>query len=296
MHDTIKKFQKFSDSSHFSMASSGEIAATKLKKLYRVKFADSWRKSFPIGRVNDNPHAFYCTIPCKKSVFYAHMVINDVKQHCKGTIHKQNEKAIKMTRKISFSSSNSDDSDFKHQILRSEVKHTNFFIQHNIPFAVADHLSLMYQELFPDSKIAKNFKCSRTKTTCIMNQAMRPLLRNELTEYMKEEPFSLLNDGSSDTGLKKMNAVAVNIFDVNRSKKVECKFYDMCVTTGEHSGKAENIFSAIDSTMTNDGVDWNNLVSIGLDNTNSNMGIRNSIKSRILQKNSDVFCLVVAAI
>ena len=63
----------------------------------------------------------------------------------------------------------------------------------------------------------------------------------------------------------------------------------MCVTTGEHSGKAENIFSAIDSTMTNDGVDWNNLVSIGLDNTNSNMGIRNSIKSRILQKNSDVF-------
>ena len=61
-------------------------------------------------------------------------------------------------------------------------------------------------------------------------------------------------------------------------------------------GKAENIFSVIDSTMTNDGVDWNNLVGIGLDNTNSNMGIRNSIKSRILQKNSDVLCLVVAAI
>ena len=120
-----------------------------------------------------------------------------------------------MIQKISFLSSSSDDSDFKRQVLRSEVKHTNFFIQHNIPFAVADHLSLMYQELFPDSKIAKNFKCSRTKTTCIMNQAMRPLLRNELTEYMKEEPFSLLNDGSSDTGLKKMNAVVVNIFNVN---------------------------------------------------------------------------------
>ena len=99
----------------------------------------------------------------------------------------------------------------------------------------------------------------------------------------------MLNDGSSDTGLKKMNTVAVNIFDVNRSKKVECKFYDMCVTTGEHSGKAENIFSAIDSIMMNDGVDWNNLVNIGLDNTNSNMGIRNCIKSRILQKNSDLF-------
>ena len=84
----------------------------------------------------------------------------------------------------------------------------------------------MYQELFPDSKIAKNFKCSPTKTTCVMNQSMRPSLRNELTEYMKEEPFSFFNDGSSDTGLKKMNAV--NILDFNRSKKVECKFI-VCV-------------------------------------------------------------------
>ena len=170
--------------------------------MYKAKFADSWTKIFPIGRVNENPHAFYC-IPCKKSVSCAYMGINDVKEHCKGTIHKQNEEAIKMTRKISFSSSNSDDSDFKRQVLRSEVKHTNFFIQHNIPFAVADHLSLMYQELFPDSKIAKNFKCSRTKTTCIMNQAMRPLLRNELTEYMKEEPFFCLMMGQVIQDLKR---------------------------------------------------------------------------------------------
>ena len=120
-----------------------------------------------------------------------------------------------------------------------------------------------------------------------MNQAMRPLLRNELTEHMREEPFSLLNDGSSDTGLKNMNAVAVNIFDVNQSKKVECKFY-MCGTTGEHSSKAENIISAIDSTMMNDSVAWNNLGSIGFDNTNSNMGIRNSIKWKTLQKSSGV--------
>ena len=103
------------------MASSGEPAAKKGKNVYKVKFSDSWTKSFPIGRVNDNP--------CKKSVSCAHMGINDVKEHCKGTIHKQNEEAIKMTRKISFSSSNSDDSDFKRQVLRSEVKHTNFIIQ-----------------------------------------------------------------------------------------------------------------------------------------------------------------------
>ena len=54
MHNTIKKFNKFSGSSHFNMVSSGEPAAKEAKKVCKVKFADSWTKSFPIGRVNDN--------------------------------------------------------------------------------------------------------------------------------------------------------------------------------------------------------------------------------------------------
>ena len=152
------------------MASSGEPAAKKAKQVHKVKFADSWTKSFCIGRANEDPHAFYC-IPCKKSVSCVYMGINDVKEHCKGKIHKQNGEAIRKGKENFIFIQ-------VRQVLRSEVKHTNFFIQHNIPFAVADHLSLMYQELFPDSKRAKNFKCSRNETTCIMNQAMRKLLPN----------------------------------------------------------------------------------------------------------------------
>ena len=81
------------------------------------------------------------------------------------------------------------------------------------------------------------------------------------------------NDRSSDTGLKKMSAVAVNIFDANQSKKVACKFYEICVTTGANSGKLENIFSGIDLTVKNNGANWYNLVRFGV--ANSTMGIRN---------------------
>ena len=70
-----------------------------------------------------------------------------------------------------------------------------------------------------------------------------------VNKVYEREPFSLVNDGSSDTWLKKINAVAVNIFDVNQSKKVERKSYDMCVTTWGNSGKAENLFYATDSTV-----------------------------------------------
>ena len=63
----------------------------------------------------------------------------------------------------------------------------------------------------------------------------------------------------------------------------------MCGTSGEHCSKAVTLFNKIDETLSKDGVDWCNLISSGLDNTNANMGSKNSMKSRILEKNSSFF-------
>ena len=78
--------------------------------------------------------------------------------------------------------------------------------------------------MFPDSNIAKGFACGHTKTTCILNKAMMPNLKSYLLTYMRNEPFSLVNYGTSDTGLKKMNAACAMIFDINASKKVGAFF------------------------------------------------------------------------
>ena len=143
--------------------------------------------------------------------------------------------------------------------------------------------------MFPDSKIAKNFKCSHSKTASILNKTKYPTLPSYLVNYMTENPFAMVNDGSNDSGISKMNPVCVYIFDIERSKQVEFKFYSMCSTTGEHCSKSQTLFDKIDSTLTSDELDWDNVVAIGLDNTNANMGDRNSLKSRILAKNNEIF-------
>ena len=56
--------------------------------------------------------------------------------------------------------------------------------------------------MFPDSAIPKKFGCARTKTQ-ILNGAMIPALQKYLVNYMKTQPFSLTNDGTSDTSIKK---------------------------------------------------------------------------------------------
>ena len=120
---------------------------------------------------------------------------------------------------------------------------------------------------------------------------MMPALKSLLLDIRKEQPYALVNDGTSDTGLKKMNAVCCHIFDVDTSKRVEFQFYNMCANSGEHCSKASTLFEANDGTPTKDGLDWDNIVSVGLYNTNANIGNKNIIKSRILEKNAS--CIIM---
>ena len=109
---------------------------------------------------------------------------------------------------------------------------------------------------------------------------------------MQNRPFSICNDSSSDSGIKKMNPVCVNIFDANNSLEVQTKFYDMCiVNTGVECSKSETLFNAVNDKFVKDDIHWQNFISVGLNKYKCLLGIRNSVKSRILQKNPD--CLIV---
>ena len=178
------------------------------------------------------------------------------------------------------------------QTIRAEVIHANFMVQLNISFLTAEHLFPLYAQMFPDSKIAKIFKCSRNKTASILNYAIMPALKSLLLDIMKEQFYALVTDATSDTRLKKMNAVCCQIFDVDTSKRAKFQLYGMCATSGENHSKGSTLFEAIDGTLAKDRLDWDNIVSVCIDNTNVNINNKNSIKSRILEKNASYIIVV----
>ena len=94
---------------------------------------------------------------------------------------------------------------------------------------VADHLGLLFKEIFHDSKIANNYACGKTKTTCILNRAIKPELQKNLINQMKKDCYSISTDGSNDQGLKKMNPVTVRLFDINQHMVVN-QFLEMCLS------------------------------------------------------------------
>ena len=153
--------------------------------------------------------------------------------------------------------------------------------QHNIPFALADELTPLFQDIFSDSETAKNFSSRRTKTACMINGAIAPFFLERLLEHIRRNPFSLAVDGSSNSDVEKMNPPTVRIFDVNRGS-VCPQFLDMCMSS---SPTAQGIFAKMEEAMTTHNIPWTNCVGLSVDNTSVNMGCRNSIKTRVLDKN-----------
>ena len=114
----------------------------------------------------------------------------------------------------------SNDLNLDKQGLNAEVMITNFLVQHRIAFLTADHLTLLFEEAFLDSKIAKKYASRQTKATAIIYKSFAPHCLNYIVEHCKSHPYSVGTDDSNDTGIEKMNPICIKIFDVNRSQTI----------------------------------------------------------------------------
>lgn len=159
--------------------------------------------------------------------------------------------------------------------------------QHNIPIALSDELTPLFRDIFPDSDIAKRYASRQTKTACLINGAIAPFYRQKLVTTMKTTPFSLAIDGSSDTGIEKMNPLTIRTYDDSRGI-VHTQFLDMCMSS---NATAEGIFSKMQEALDKHEIPWNNCVGISLDNTSVNMGCHNSIRTRVTRANPAVYIL-----
>ena len=117
------------------------MAGSKKRKRLTV-YDSSWEEDFPIGPASQKKHAFYCH-PCQKVISCEHMGRGDVARHGdskEDTVHNKNVKSVNKSARISqFLVSTAPTKD--QATINAEVLHTNFIVQHNLPFAIADHLS-----------------------------------------------------------------------------------------------------------------------------------------------------------
>ena len=224
---------------------------------------------------------FRCNV-CDKKLKCDHMGKLDVVHHCKSNTHLSQAKLLKSQPRLTAFAAQS------HMDLKQTEAELQMTASSNVPLAFHDRLSPTIRNVFPDSKIASKYHSASTKVTCMLNEAVAPTLIGDLLESMKLPPFSICVDGSNDTDLAKMNPITVRLYDVN-GNKVVTRFLNMCTST---SGTAQGIYSAMDTKL----VEllkcpnpWCMCTSVGVDNTSVNIGVRDSIKTRVLNRNSAIF-------
>ena len=252
-----------------------------------MTFKNGWKQSYPIKEGKKNQFKFHC-IPCGKDLICSPQGLKDVKDHCSKPSLLQAHSSVKKQSRLP-SSFTGEKTSKQQKGLYAEVMVSNITVQHNLSISAADHLGQLFKNIFPDSQIASSYACSKTKTFCIINKAFQPYYHKQTIDYCKNHPFTVGHDGSNDTGVQKMNPIAVRIFDINQSKTVSEYFYSMCLTDGENAGRAYNNFEKIDSIFQSDEIPWQNCAILSVDTTKAMVGRRNSVGSRFLEKNPNFF-------
>lgn len=231
-------------------------------------------------------YRFRCNL-CDKKIRCDHMGRLDIIRHSTTKGHRDVAHQMKsQTSLVTFTTST--DTAGSKKTIEAELIMAVLTASSSIPLAFHDKLSPAIRSCFSDSAIGKNYHSASTKATCLLNLAVAPFLIDNLLDVMKSHPFSLSTDGSNDTGIEKMNPISIRVFDEELSKVVT-KFLHMCPST---DGQAQTLFSNIDSKLS-ELLDlsnpWGMCTALGLDNTSVNIGVRNSIKSRVLQRNKAIY-------
>lgn len=179
------------------------------------------------------------------------------------------------------------DEELKKQVKRAEIKLAAFLAEHNIAFNVMDHFSDLLPSLFPDSQIASNVKCKRTKTTCIVRNVLHTTFQEILVSKLKEKPFSILLDETTDIATTKELCTVVRFFD-DDTNHVSCRFFRLYEIA---KADAATIFNTVQQDLEKLGIPMSNIVGYAADGANVMMGGNNSVRTRFEADNPHIFTL-----
>ena len=112
------------------------------------------------------PSFAFCTV-CSRDISVAYGGTKDLHRHEQTAVHLGGNRSVAGTLPlISFFSKPGPKR--MDSVVEAEVKFVFFLGEHYLAISLADHCSKLFPSLFPDSAIARAFKCGRTKATAIL--------------------------------------------------------------------------------------------------------------------------------
>ena len=167
-----------------------------------------WAKSSRKG-----PSFAFCTV-CSRDISVAYGGKKDLKRHELTGVHQSASMSVKATRSLTGYFTNASGPKREQAVVEAEV---NFIGEHHLALALADHCSRLFPSLFPDSAVAKAFKCGHTKATAIVKVVAQQVIE-DLSRLEESQFFSVRSDESTGITVQQQCAIMLQFFDNNDGK------------------------------------------------------------------------------
>ena len=140
---------------------------------------------------------------CSRDINLGRGGTRDLRRHQETKLHKHSEKdGVGVLPLQSYFGPIREES-----VIHAEVLLAYFLREHHLAFQLGDHCTKLFKLMFPDSSIAKDFKCSRTKATAVLKVNAQDCWKTISTAVRETKYFSLQTDGTTDITVTQQAAI-----------------------------------------------------------------------------------------
>lgn len=229
-------------------------------------FTEVMKTKYSFLKEGKEPTEAYCMI-CDCSLSIKHKGITDIETHVNSNKHKTKLTTVNINRKVtdSFASSSSLGSKQKQSAAEGTLAfHT---VKHHQSYNSMECTRRLMKVIFPDSNIASEMTCSRTKTEAIINGVISPWVVKNLTISLKNIDILRVSTDASNHGSEKIFPIMIQYFDCENGG-IQTKLLDIHSTRNEAS---ETIAEIIMTTLQKYDLS-EKCISFTADNANVNFG------------------------
>ena len=151
---------------------------------------------------------YACCVYCTKDFTIHSSGVYDITRHKQSKFHENTIKQANSHKTINayLKPAASELTPKAMHVMRAEAMMPDMIVSLNLPITAKDTFNKVLKKAFPDSAIASDYECGRSKTTELI-KVMAKVTRESLAEKMKAGPYSLSSDGSNDQRLKQFPVV-----------------------------------------------------------------------------------------
>ena len=162
----------------------------------------------------------------------------------------------------------------------AELIYLHHIEAHGIPPHVASCTTLLFKQMFPDSKIAEKFTFSDSKQGYEITHGLGQHYNTRLVNRLQQEYFSINVDEST---VLKTNQLAITVRYFHRGVKRVVTEHYKTVEIGKKD--ADSLVSVLHETFTADGIDYKSqLLHIETDSCPAMRGVRGGVITKMKTK------------